>query len=207
MTDEPVVFIVDDDASVRDALALLFDSAGLPAETYPSAEAFLQAYRPGRRGCLVLDVQMPGLNGLQLQAKLAELAVRLPIIFLTAHGSIPASVRAIKAGAVDFLEKPADGALLLERVQAALRANAPAAPRCANTALEGKFARLTMREREVMARVVAGLSSKEIARALGISHRTVEVHRARLMHKLGARTVLDLAAMAEAVGLNRHRTP
>lgn len=205
MTGKPVVFIVDDDASVRDALALLFDTAGLAAETYPSAEAFLQAYRPDRRGCLVLDVQMPGLSGLELQAKLAELAVRLPIIFLTAHGNIPAAVRAIKAGAVDFLEKPADGALLLERVQAALRDSAPVRQGL-DAALEEKFARLTMREREVMARVAAGMSSKETARALGISHRTVEVHRARLMQKMGARTVLDLAAMAEALGLSQRRT-
>lgn len=205
MTDKPVVFIVDDDASVRDALALLFDTAGIAVEAYPSAEAFLQAYRPDRRGCLVLDVQMPGLSGLELQTKLAELAVRLPIIFLTAHGNIPASVRAIKAGAVDFLEKPADGALLLERVQAALRDSAPAAQGL-DAAIERKFEHLTLREREVMARVAAGMSSKEIARVLGISHRTVEVHRARLMQKMGARTVLDLAAMAEALGLGRRRT-
>lgn len=207
MTDA-TVFLVDDDPAVRDALALLLGTAGLAVETYASAEEFLHAYRPEQAGCLVLDVTMPGMSGLDLQAELAARGVRLPIIFLTAHGSIPMSVRALKSGAVDFLEKPADGAALVDRVRAALDRDAASRVQDASAAeITARFARLTAREREIMARVAAGRSNKEIARELDISHRTVEVHRARVLEKMNARSAVELAAMAKICGLDTDFPP
>jgi len=192
MSTEPTVYVVDDDAAVRDGLTALFDAAGFAVEAYGSAKAFLAAYRPERGGCLVLDVSMPDMNGPELQAELNRRGVAIPIIFLTAHGDIPTTVKTIKAGAVDFLTKPADGAVLLKRVRAALARSAQLA--------EG-LASLTEREREVMVRVAAGRASKEIARELDISHRTVEIHRARVMQKLKAHSVLELADIARSLGL------
>jgi FixJ family two-component response regulator len=189
---DATVFVVDDDAAVRDGLAALLEGAGLAVETYASAEAFLAALRPDRYGCLLLDVKMPGMSGTELQAELARCGVQLPIIFLTAHGDIPTSVQAVKAGAVDFFTKPPDGAMLIERVRAAVG-------RVAH--LQECLAGLTTREREVMARAATGQSNKTIAQALGISHRTVEVHRARVMHKLGARSVLELADIARTLNM------
>ncbi len=200
MTESPTVFIVDDDALVRDALTLLLEASGYRVEACASAEAFLEAYRPERPGCLVLDVNMPGMSGPELQAELVHSRIRLPVIFLTGHGDVPLAVRAIKNGAMDFLMKPIDGGQLLDRVQAGFREDARR--RAAESSLAARreaLGRLTQREQEVLARIVAGDSNKEIARRLGISHRTVEVHRARIMEKLGARTVLDLAAMSEGL--------
>lgn len=197
------VFLVDDDAAVRDALRTLLMTEGFAVETYDSAEDFLARYRAADQpGCLVLDVRMPGLSGLELQKLLVERAINLPIIFLTGHGDIPMSVRALKAGAVDFLEKPADPSLLLARVREAIALDQRRRAAEANTAaLRSRCARLTPREREVLVQVAAGKTSKEIARLLGISPRTVEVHRARIMEKLEAHSVLDLAACAAACGL------
>ncbi len=192
MSATPTVYVVDDDVAVRDGLTAMFDAAGLAVRAYASAREFLQAYRPEWSGCVVLDVSMPDMTGPELQAELNRRGVQLPIIFLTAHGDIPMTVNAIKAGAVDFLTKPADGAVLLKRVRAAL---------AQSTEVSASLASLTDREREVMMRVAAGYASKEIARELNISHRTVEIHRARVMQKMKAHSVLELADIARSLGL------
>lgn len=192
MSTAPKVYVVDDDAAVLEGLTAMFDAAGLAVEAYASAEAFLEAYRPEQSGCLVLDVSMPDMSGPELQAELNRRGVLIPIVFLTAHGDIPTTVKTIKAGAVDFLTKPADGAVLLKRVRAALARSAQVS--------EG-LASLTEREREIMVRVAAGQASKEIARELDISHRTVEIHRARVMQKMKVRSVLELADIARSLGL------
>lgn len=192
MSTAPTVYVVDDDAAVRDGLAAMFDAAGLTVRTYASAKEFLQAYRPDWTGCLVLDVSMPEMTGPELHAELNRRGAQLPVIFLTAHGDIPMTVNAIKAGAVDFLTKPADGAVLLKRVRAAL---------ARNTEVSARLADLTEREREVMIRVAVGYASKEIARELNISHRTVEIHRARVMQKMKAGSVLELADIAHSLRL------
>lgn len=198
----PTVFIVDDDAAVRDSLSLLCESAGLRAECFDCAEAFLAAYRPQKTGCLVLDVRMPNMSGQQLHEELACHGDPPPIIYLTAHGDIPMTVRAIKAGAQDFLTKPVDGALLIERIQLALASDLAA--RQHKDALSGQCARLaqlTEREREIMARAVAGDSNKVIAKRLGISHRTVEIHRTHILQKIGVHNMLELAKVAAECGV------
>jgi FixJ family two-component response regulator len=195
----PTVFVIDDDAAVRDALGRLLEAHHLQVRTYDSAEGFLAALRPTDSGCLVLDVRLPRMSGPELQATLAARGIRLPIIFLTAQGDIPTSVRALQAGAMDFLEKPVAGELLVERVRAALHVEA--AQRRAQAQAKRarvRYAQLTPREREVMGLLVAGQSSKEIARRLGISHRTVEIHRTRVMHKMHATNLIELAAAAAA---------
>jgi FixJ family two-component response regulator len=189
----PTVFVVDDDDAVRAGLIALFEAAGLAVEAYAGARAFLETYRPERAGCLVLDVNMPDMKGPELQAELARRGSALPIIFLTAHGDIPMTVNAIKAGAVDFLTKPADGGELLKRVRAALAQSVQAS---------AGLAELTAREREVMVRMAAGRSSKEIAHELDISHRTVELYRSRILQKMKARSVLELADIVRALGLS-----
>lgn len=196
------VFVVDDDPAVRDALTLLLEQEDINVETFDCAETFLAAECPVLRSCAIVDLRMPGMDGIQLQAELSRRGVLLPIIFLTSYGDIPLSVRAIKAGAVDFLTKPVTGAALLASVQAALldseRLNSQAE---ASQTAAAQVASLTEREREVMLLAIEGLPNKEVARRLGISHRTVEIHKARIMHKTGAETVLDLARIAEASGL------
>ena len=196
------MFVVDDASSVRDSLEAMLGAADLEVETYPSAEAFLAAYRPGERECLLLDVKLPGASGLELQAALQQRNFGLPIIFLTAHADIRASVRAIKAGAVDFLIKPASGAELLERVLTALESDTRARALDSNEALEDStHTRLSPREREVVELVASGLSSKAIGRKLCISHRTVEIYRARLRKKTRARSMVDLVRLADALRL------
>lgn len=199
----PTVFIVDDDAAVRDSLSLLCETAGLRVECFDSAQAFLAAYRLEQPGCLVLDVRMPGMSGSQLHEELARLGDPVPIIYLTAFGDIPMTVQAIKAGAMDFLTKPVDGALMVARIQAAIETDvanrqrvAALAERCA------RLAQLTEREREIMAFAVAGDSNKAIAKRLGISHRTVEIHRSHILQKTGANGVLELAKLAGECGLS-----
>jgi FixJ family two-component response regulator len=204
MNGKATVFVVDDDPPVRDSLTLLLEQEDFLVETFDSAEDFLETGRSMPQSCVIVDIRMPGMDGMQMQTELSKRGILLPIIFLTGHGDIPLSVRAIKAGAVDFLTKPVTGTALLESVQAALRESERLNLQAeTNQTAAARIATLTGREREVMALAVDGLPNKEIARRLGISHRTVEIHKARIMHKTGADTLLDLARIAEASGL-RH---
>jgi len=203
MSVDATVFVVDDDSAVRDALTRLLEAAGFAVEAYPDAEAFLAAYEPHRPGCLVLDMQMSGMGGVGLQAVLSERKDDRPIIFLTAHGTVPTSVRALKHGAFDFLEKPTEGGALLMCVRSALQLDAQHRREAVDRdKAQVRCATLTQREREILPLVVTGGSNKDIARQLGISHRTVELHRMRIMRKTGAHTVVELAAIAQAAGLS-----
>ena len=193
----PIVYIVDDDAAVRDSLSLLCETAGLKVECHASAESFLSAYRPEHAGCLVLDVRMGPMSGPELHAELARRGSQLPIIYLTAHGDIPMTVRAMKAGAADFLTKPVEGALLLDRVRAALSHSCELLQRQENLAAQRqRLTLLTPREREVMMLALAGHPNKVIADRLGISNRTVEGHRSRILQKTGTTSMLELAQLA-----------
>jgi len=195
MTGQPTVFVVDDNAAVRKSLRALLESAGHAVETYATGEEFLVAYDPERAGCLVLDVRLRHANGLDVQDELRRRNATLPIIVLTGHGNVPTSVRALKGGAIDFLQKPTPPNLLLERVAAAIGLDRQArATTTDRTAVRERLARLTPREREVMELLVAGKTSKEIATALRVSVRTVEGHR---------RTVLSKTNVASAAQLVR----
>ena len=197
MTDEePTVFVVDDDPGVGDSIRLLLRSVGLPSKTFLSANEFLAAYDPERAGCLVLDVRMPGMSGLDLQARLQEMESTLPIIFVTAHGDVPMAVNAVKAGAVDFIQKPFRDQELLDKIQEALEADVRIrAQRGDLVEIRGRLETLTPRETEVLVLVVEGKPNKNIARALGISQRTVEIHRARVMEKMQVRSVSKLVQL------------
>lgn len=202
MNPNATIFVVDDDPAVRDALTLLLEQEDFHVEAFDSAEAFLAACRSTPNSCAIVDIRMPGMDGMQLQAELSRRDILLPVIFLTGHGNIPMSVQAIKAGAVDFLTKPITGTALLVSVTAALLESEKLYRQAethqkANDCIED----LTEREREVMALAIEGLSNKEIARLLGISHRTIEIHKARIMHKTGATTLLDLLRIAKESGL------
>jgi FixJ family two-component response regulator len=195
------VYVVEDDAAVRDALAQLLEGRRFRVKLFESAERFLEACEPGQAGCLLLDLRLPGMSGIDLQETLAARGIDLPIIFLTGHGDVPSSVRALRAGAVDFLQKPADGRTLLARVSEALaRDAADRSERASRDAARSALRELTAREREVMPLILAGHSSKDIARRLGISHRTVEIHRTRVMSKAGAKTLVELAAITRTAG-------
>lgn len=205
MTTHVTIFIIDDDLAVRDSLALMLEQEGLRVEQFDSAEAFLAA-EPGECcGCAIVDIRMQGMDGLQLQAELTRRGVLLPIIFLTGHGSIPMSVNAIKAGAVDFLTKPVSRAHLLAAVRSAIQIDEKLLAQVAhNHEAQSRLAGLTSREREVLELAIAGHSNKEIARLLGISHRTVEIHKSRIMHKSGASNLLELTRIAQEAGLLAH---
>ncbi len=197
----PSVFLVDDDPAVRDALSLLLEAEGYAVETYASAAVFLAACKPESFGCVVMDLRMPGMDGIQLQEEMARRGFLLPIIFLSGHGDIPTSVRAIKAGAVDFLTKPVAGTELLQRIAVALNAAKQRQAEASQSASAvSLLAGLTERERQVMQLIVAGLSNKKIAIQLGISHRTVEIHKAHVMRKTGAVNALVLARIARDGG-------
>ena len=192
-TREQMVFIVDDDAAVRDSIQELVESVGLRAEGYASAFAFLDGFQPRYSGCLVLDVRMAAMSGLALQERLNELGFKIPVIMLTGHGDVPMAVQAMKAGAVDFIQKPYRDQALLDSINAALVLDA-AARHSSNAAesFEHQLATLTEREREVLNQTLTGSTSKEIARELSVSPRTVEAHRQNLLRKLGIGTVKEL---------------
>ena len=197
----PVVFVVDDDLSVRESLQPLVESQGWDAKTFDSAHAFLAHEEQPRPSCLILDLGLPDLSGLDLQDLIAAKRTGMPIIFITGQGDIPSSVRAMKAGAVEFLTKPFHVDVLLDAVRAALDFSRRAlADKVEQDALCGRYASLTNREREVMAKVVTGLLNKQIAFDLGLSEITVKVHRGRVMHKMGVRSVADLVKMSARLG-------
>jgi FixJ family two-component response regulator len=200
----PTVFLLDDEPGMLKALTRLLKAEGFTVRAFNSAKSFLESYQPDTVSCLVLDVAMPELNGLDLQQRLTHAGILLPIVFLTGHGDIPMSVQAIKAGAVDFLTKPVNDADLLRAVRAALQRAAEQRERASETAqLREHLASLTPRESEVMAHVVAGQLNKQIAGDLGIGEGTVKVHRARVMEKMGVQSVADLVRAAERLGLGK----
>jgi FixJ family two-component response regulator len=198
----PIVFVVDDDASVRRALARLLRADGLSVATFASAQEFLRHGRPDAPACLVLDVRMPELDGLELQRSLNEANSVLPIVFITGHGDIPMSVRAMKAGATDFLPKPFDDQELLSAVRQAIAKDQQGRRERANTAaLRERVESLTAREHEVMALVVSGLLNKQIGHRLGVSEKTIKVHRGQAMRKMRAGSLAELVRMAEKIGI------
>jgi FixJ family two-component response regulator len=199
-SEEPIVFAVDDDASMREALSRLFRSVGMRARIFSSAEEFLTFERPDAPACLVLDVRLPGLSGLELQRELAEVA--MPIIFITGHGDIPMSVQAMKAGAVEFLTKPFRDQVLLDAIQQAIRRDRANRKQRAEIAEQrARYDLLTQREREVLALVVAGLLNKQIAAQLGTTEFTVKIHRKAVMQKMQASSLADLVRMAAKLGI------
>jgi FixJ family two-component response regulator len=198
----PIVFVVDDDPSVRRSIKRLIGSVGLQVELFGSAQEFLLSKRPDAPSCLVLDIRLPGISGLNFQHELAEANIHIPIIFITAHGDIPMTVRAMKAGAVEFLTKPFREQDLLDAIQLALERDRARRQGDAEIAvLRERFESLTPREREVLPWVVSGLLSKQIADAIGTSEASVKVHRSQLMRKMAADSVADLVRMAEKMGI------
>jgi FixJ family two-component response regulator len=199
--EEAIVFVVDDDRAVREGTRSLIESVGLRVETFRTAQEFLSSPRPDAPGCLVLDVRMPGLSGLDLQRELADAGTPIPIVFITGHSDVPIAVQAMKAGAVEFLTKPFRDQQLLDAVQQAIdRDRVLRRQRAELAELRTRYQSLTPREREVMALVVAGLLNKQAAGELGTSEITVKVHRAQVMRKMQADSVADLVRMAERLG-------
>jgi two-component system, LuxR family, response regulator FixJ len=196
MTAEPTVFIVDDDQAIRQSLQWLLVYANMNVETFASAEEFFHAFDPPRRGCLVLDLRMPGINGLTLQETLVREKIHLPIIFITGHGDVPQAVQAMKLGAIDFIEKPFDDHVLLSRIRQALAIDEKQrVDQSLREQIEQKLNRLSRREWEVAELLATGSANKEVARQLGLSIKTVEVHRANIMHKLEAGSLAEIVQM------------
>jgi len=201
---QPIVFVIDDDASLRNALTNLFRSVGLRAEVFASAPELLQSKLPDVPSCLVLDVRLPGLSGLDFQAELSKANIHIPIIFMTGHGDIPMTVRAMKAGAVDFLTKPFRDQDMLDAVAAAIeRDRERRKEEKVLSELRSRFASLTPREQEVLALVASGLMNKQIAAEIGLAEITVKIHRGNIMKKMSARSLADLVRMAELLGVRR----
>jgi FixJ family two-component response regulator len=200
--EEPIVYVVDDDASVREALGNLLRSVGLPVQLFGSAPEFLQSKLADVPSCLILDIRLPRVSGLDFQADLAEAGIHIPIIFMTGHGDIPMTVRAMKAGAVDFLTKPFRDQDMLDAVTTAIERDRVSRDEArVLSGLHARFATLTPREREVMALVTAGRMNKQIAAEIGIAEITVKIHRGHIMRKMTAKSLPDLVRMAEMLGI------
>ncbi len=205
---QPIVFVIDDDASLREALSSLFRSVGLQVKAFTSAAEFLQVKLPDAPTCLVLDVRLPGLSGLDFQAELTKANIDIPIVFMTGHGDIPMTVRAMKAGAVEFLPKPFRDQDMLDAVQLGLERDRDRRKSASEIAkLKASFDTLTLREQEIMGLVTAGLMNKQIAGELGVSEITVKVHRGNVMRKMGAKSLAELVRMADALGCAARPTP
>jgi FixJ family two-component response regulator len=205
--EQPVVFVIDDDASVRDAIADLLRSVGLGVESFRSTQDFLQSKRPDAPGCIVLDVRLPGPSGLEFQRTLNKSNIHLPVIFISGHGDIPMSVRAMKSGAIEFLTKPLPEQELLDAIQTGIerdRARRQEAKVVAE--LQKRFESLTPREREVLALVVTGRRNKQIAAQAKLSEMTVKVHRSQIMRKMRAKSLIDLVRMADALGVTTRKS-
>jgi two-component system response regulator FixJ len=198
--ESPVVYVVDDDDAIRDSLRFLLKSVGLQSETFSSAAEFLESFEPPRHGCLIADIRMPGMSGLELQHELNSRHIELPLIFITGHGDVPMAVNAMKSGAADFIQKPFRDQELLDRIHKALQSDLErSASRQEELEIRKRLATLTARETEVMEKVVQGCANKVIALDLGVSQRTVELHRARVMHKMGVRALADLVRLVGKV--------
>ena len=204
ITDDAIVIVVDDDTAVRDALSSLFRSVGLQVVLFSSAQELIRAKLPSAPSCLVLDIRMPGLSGLDLQSELAQAGIHIPVIFITGHGDIPMSVNAMKAGAIDFLTKPFRDQDMLDAVKTALeRDRNRRSEEDAIAAKQSLLASLTPRERQVMELVAEGLMNKQIAGEIGVSEITVKIHRGNVMKKMKAKSLAELVRIAEALGVRR----
>ena len=202
MNAEPTVYVIDNDPAVRDGLRISIRSVGLNVETYASAQEFLDAFEPAQPGCLVLDVRMPGMSGLELQEFLHQRNIKVPIIMISGHGDIPIAVESVKKGAIDFIEKPFRDQVLLERIQkAVLKDQNNRREQNEQDKITSCLKNLTTRERQVMDRVVAGKANKVIAYDLGIKQKTVEFHRARVMQKMKAESIAELVKMASKISV------
>jgi FixJ family two-component response regulator len=205
--EQPIVFVIDDDEFLRDALKRLFGMVGLRAETFASSADFLKRKLPAVPTCLVLDIRLPGISGLDFQAELARTGIAIPIVFMTGYGDIPMTVKAMKAGALEFLPKPFRDQDMLDAVQLALqRDRTRRQAERANAQIRASFESLTPREREVMAFVTTGLMNKQIAAEMGLAEVTVKLHRGNLMRKMNARSVAELARMAQILGIARPKS-
>jgi RNA polymerase sigma factor (sigma-70 family) len=194
------VFVVDDDQAMRNSLKWLIESVGVQVESFASADEFLANYRPGRAGCLVLDVRMPGMSGLDLQEYLVDKNIRIPVVIITGHGDVPMAVRAMKSGAIDFIEKPFNDEVLLDAIRRAIAyEEQQRTHESEHLQIKERLSHLTPREHEVMEMVTDGKSNKEIANALGVSAKTIEAHRARVMEKMQAGSLAELVRMVLAV--------
>lgn len=199
--DKPVVFVVDDDEAICESLRLLIGDIGLEVRTFTDARQFLEAYEASHAGCLVLDVRMSGMSGLELQSRLSELHIRIPIIIITGHADVPMAVEAMKAGAVDFIEKPFRDQVLLDSIQRAVDMDLRTRQRQREQQdVQARIQLLTSREREVMDRLIAGNSNKSIAFELGISQKTVDFHRANILEKIGVNSVVELVRITQKLG-------